>query len=110
MKRMQIFIRVCAGFLVVMTLLTACGGLKSRLVGIWSDGQSSLEFRSDGTLDLRMPFGSSGGIWKTIDNSHINMQFDGLIASFSNGNYQVTLEGDILTLTGPQGSLVMRRY
>jgi len=93
-----------------MGLLTACGGLKNEIAGVWTDGQSTMEFKEDGSLNFMTPLGSTDGYWKVIDESHIDLQFSGFLMSFSSGRYEVNIEDDMLTVIGVGGGFSMRRF
>jgi hypothetical protein len=96
--------------LLFVTLLTACGGLKGQLVGVWTDGQSQMEFKNDGTVNFNTLFGTTTGYWKEVDSTHIDLQLGGL-AAFSNGRFEVRIEDDTLTMMAASGGgFSMKRF
>lgn len=96
--------------LLLIGFLTSCGGLKGQLIGVWSDGQSQMEFKNDGTVNFNSLFGTTTGYWKEVDSTHIDLQLGGL-ASFSNGRFEVRIDGDTLTMMSANGSgFQMRRF
>lgn len=89
--------------LALAMLLTACGGLENQLVGIWTDGQTTLEFKSDQTVTMKLPIGEANGYWKVADKNYVELQFSGLFASGISGIYEVRIENEIMTMTLPNG-------
>lgn len=100
---------IVVGFMLV-GFLTSCGGLKSQLVGVWTDGQSQMEFKNDGTVSFNTLLGTTTGYWKEVDSTHIDLQLGGL-ASFSNGRFEVRIQDDTLTMMAASGGgFQMRRF
>lgn len=96
---------ILVGLLLVGSL-TAClgfGGLKSQMLGVWTDGQSTMEFKDNGTVLIKLAFNEVNGYWKVTDNSHVEMQFTGVFSGFASGIYEVHIDNDTMTVAPPQG-------
>lgn len=98
-------------FSILITFLTGCGGIKDQIVGVWTDGQSTMDFKEDGTVSVNMPFNSVNGYWKEADSTHIDIQFSGLLTSFASGRYEIQIKDNIMTVMAATGdSFQLRKF
>lgn len=96
--------------LLLVGFLSSCGGLKGQLVGVWTDGQSTMEFKEDSTVNFNTPLGSATGYWKEVDSTHIDLQFSGFLTQFSSGRYEIRIKDDMMTVISPGGGFQMKKF
>ena len=103
-RRMKLVIILMISIVLVVPMLSACGGSSSP-VGLWSDGSQEMEFFSDGTLIVR-----SGGTreviadWRT-DGSRMSITIEGLqdvavrhLRWNPSGSWDFDISNSVLTL------------
>ncbi|MCU0485554.1 MAG: hypothetical protein MUC85_05525 [Anaerolineales bacterium] len=89
-------------------LLSACG-VQSAIKGQWQQGNGEiLEFADDGVLKFTSLGVTLTGSYEFVDDDTMQVAMDGLLG-FTTLTYDVSIEGDTLTLTTNGISLTYTR-
>jgi hypothetical protein len=88
-------------WLVLMLLLTACGGASKDIVGEWrtTNPEIIFEFFPDGTVTWEQAMRSFTGQYKFIDNNNIRLDMIGDLGQQAVVLKDVSISGDSLNLT-----------
>ncbi|MDI6632362.1 MAG: hypothetical protein AB1507_05000 [Bacillota bacterium] len=92
----------------ILALLVSCSSnLEKAIIGKWSeiDGTEKIEFFDDGTLTVADEEMNMGGSYKFVEKDRIRVELGGLGALAGPFVAKVSVSGNELTLTMPDGEV-----
>jgi hypothetical protein len=92
---------------IVFLLLSCSSNVENAILGKWDliDGEGNMEFFKDGTVSIVEDGSTMGGSYKFVEKGRIKFEFGGLGALAGPRVVKVSISGNELAITNPQGDI-----